>query len=149
MVSWPTTYDKLFQKWADTYDVDWLAIKAQACAESRLDPLARSPVGALGLMQFMPATWGEWCLRCHPEERARSRIDPEWSIELGTAYMADLLRRFGDYPAARAAYNWGMGNVRRHLDTHGKLTLGELPRETQDYLTRIKRIYGELLAEGA
>jgi membrane-bound lytic murein transglycosylase MltF len=46
----------LFQKYAEEYDFDWLMITAQAYQESRLDPGARSAVGAVGIMQVMPST---------------------------------------------------------------------------------------------
>ena len=46
----------LFQKYADKYDFDWLMVAAQAYQESRLNNNARSPVGAIGIMQVMPST---------------------------------------------------------------------------------------------
>lgn len=47
---------KYFQKYADKYDVDWLLMAAQGYQESQLNQAARSPVGAIGVMQVMPAT---------------------------------------------------------------------------------------------
>ena len=46
----------LFQKYADRYQFPWMLIAAQAYQESGLDQKARSPVGAIGVMQVMPAT---------------------------------------------------------------------------------------------
>ena len=46
----------LFRKYADRYRFDWLFCAAQAYQESRLDQSMRSPVGAIGIMQVMPAT---------------------------------------------------------------------------------------------
>lgn len=144
-------YDSLFRHYAEANPVgtvDWLAMKAQAIAESQLDPLAKSPAGAVGLMQFMAPTWAEWWEKLHPGRVLASRTDAERSIELGTAYMAHLLGRFGDLDTARAAYNWGMGNVARHLMANGgRLVKDALPAETRGYLDRIRRTYGELLAE--
>ena len=48
-----------FQKYGDKYDVDWLLMAAQGYQESRLDHATRSPVGAIGVMQVMPATGRE------------------------------------------------------------------------------------------
>jgi membrane-bound lytic murein transglycosylase MltF len=46
----------LFKKYADRYDVDYLLMAAQGYQESQLDQSKRSPVGAIGVMQVMPAT---------------------------------------------------------------------------------------------
>ena len=45
-----------FQKYGDKYDVDWLLMGAQGYQESQLNQNAKSPVGAIGVMQVMPAT---------------------------------------------------------------------------------------------
>jgi membrane-bound lytic murein transglycosylase MltF len=45
-----------FQKYGDKYDVDWLLMAAQGYQESQLNQNAKSPVGAIGVMQIMPAT---------------------------------------------------------------------------------------------
>jgi membrane-bound lytic murein transglycosylase MltF len=49
----------LFQQYADRYELDWLLLMAQAYQESRLDQRARSPAGAIGVMQLLPATGRE------------------------------------------------------------------------------------------
>lgn len=48
-----------FQKYGERYAVDWLLVAAQGYQESRLDPGARSPRGAIGIMQVMPDTGRE------------------------------------------------------------------------------------------
>ena len=50
---------ELFRKYGDRYDLDWLMMAAQGYQESRLDQEVRSPVGAIGVMQVMPATGKE------------------------------------------------------------------------------------------
>ncbi len=47
---------ELFRKYSDKYNVDYLLMAAQAYQESRLNQNARSPVGAIGIMQIMPET---------------------------------------------------------------------------------------------
>lgn len=47
---------ELFREYGDKYDVDWLLITAQGYQESALNQKARSHVGAIGIMQIMPAT---------------------------------------------------------------------------------------------
>jgi membrane-bound lytic murein transglycosylase MltF len=48
-----------FQRYGEQYDLDWLLLIAQGYQESRLDQAARSPSGAIGVMQVLPATGRE------------------------------------------------------------------------------------------
>ena len=107
-------YDSLIQFYAETYQLDWGLIKRQMLAESAAQPQAISPVGAQGLMQFMPGTWRMWG-RGDP-------FNPEESINAGCAYMAHLFSAYGEIPDkteryrfALAAYNAGRGNINRLL----------------------------------
>lgn len=147
-------YDSLFRVWAEwdrLHDgtwverkppLDWALLKRQAVAESGLDPDAVSPVGAQGLSQFMAATWSEWERNefgpSIPPNRHVSPFDPEDAIRAQTDMMGWLLGVLkGDYRKACAAYNWGIGNVKRCLDKHGPTWEGHLPLETRSYLKRI------------
>jgi soluble lytic murein transglycosylase-like protein len=84
--------------------------------ESAFDNFARSRVGALGLMQVMPAT-GEMLARQHglawsgPE----TLFDPVVNVRLGCRYLAFLRARYGRLETALAAYNWGPGAIDRRL----------------------------------
>ena len=107
-------YDSLFRYYAQQYGLDWRLVKAQAIAESSLNPRAVSPVGAKGLMQFMPATWADWGVG--------DPFNPEASIDAGCRYMVYLLGCYGEIPDeteryrfALAAYNAGRGNINRAL----------------------------------
>jgi soluble lytic murein transglycosylase-like protein len=87
-----------------------------------------SPVGAMGLMQLMPATWAAM--------RAAHRLggnphDPRENILAGTAYLRAMYDRFG-YPGLFAAYNAGPGRYAAHLAT-GRA----LPTETRAYLAQV------------
>lgn len=81
----------------------------------------KSPVGALGIAQFMPATAAEMGI---------DPLDPVQAIHAAGRYLASLYRRFGTWSQALAAYNWGQGNVARK-----GLTVA--PKETSDYFTNI------------
>jgi soluble lytic murein transglycosylase len=89
--------------------LDPVMVAAVIEIESRFDPFARSDVGACGLMQLMPPTAKE--LLSERDGRlvaARHLFNPVLNIELGTAYIARLLRRFdGDLHRALIAYNAG------------------------------------------
>lgn len=122
----PSWLDPIIAKASRKYGVDVGLIKAVIKAESGFNPQAVSHAGARGLMQLMPAT-------------ARSlgvsdSFDPEQNVMGGTRFLKDMLRRYnGDVDAALAAYNWGPGNVDKRPD--------RLPRETRDYLVRVKQLY--------
>jgi len=81
----------------------------------------RSPAGALGIAQFMPAT---------ARELGINALDPFAAIPAAARYLARLFGMFGTWSEALAAYNWGMGNVqRRGLDA--------APTETRNYYRQI------------
>ena len=85
--------------------LDPLLVAAIIKVESRFDPFAVSHVGALGLMQLMPPTAQELSSE---KLNKRHLFDPVLNIELGTAYVAQLLQRFdGDLRKALIAYNAG------------------------------------------
>ena len=111
-------YDIYFYKWNKHYfgfNFDWKRHKAQGIAESNLNPNAKSPVGAEGVMQFMLNTW--------KEEKEILKFDgditnPDLNIGAGIHYMSRLWkmwkaeRTFDDrWSYALASYNGGAGNV--------------------------------------
>ena len=118
--------DHIISSASRKYGVDVGLIRAVIKAESNFNPQAVSHAGARGLMQLMPAT-------------ARSlgvsdSFDPEQNVMGGTRFLKDMLQRYnGDVDSALAAYNWGPGNVDKRPD--------RLPRETRDYLARVKQLY--------
>ena len=78
---------------------------------------AKSHVGAMGLMQLMPATAKETAQRYGiPLANPRSAVNPSTNIQLGTAYLSQVLGQFkGNRVLASAAYNAGPGRVRQWL----------------------------------
>jgi len=89
--------------------------------ESEFNPTAKSPAGAVGAMQLLPAT-AKATARRHgltydPGKLAR---DAAYNMTLGSAYLSDLVKRFdGSYVLAAAAYNAGPTRVRQWLDIYG------------------------------
>ena len=144
-------YDSLFQFYAGLNGIDWLLMKAQVKQESQFDPNISSKVGAVGLAQFMPATFAEWEQRCPDhfnlhagENQLQDARDPEISIRLQCAYMAQLLKRYSGLSTfALASYNWGMGNVDKlFAQSHDWNTVvSQAPQETQNYPTVILAQY--------
>jgi len=106
--------------------------------ESSFNPNARSPVGAVGLFQFMPATAEQYGLKVSPVDE---RINPEKSARAASRYLRYLHGKFNSWPLALASYNAGEGRVGRLLRTHQATTFEEivdhLPAETQMYVPKV------------
>jgi hypothetical protein len=79
-------------------------LDAQAQVESGGNPRARSPVGAMGLHQFMPATWRQY-------GQGKNPYDPVASRDAATRYLSDLYSKYHSLPLALAAYNGGAGGA--------------------------------------
>ena len=117
-------YDDTFKKYSKRYfgaAFDWTHFKAQAMAESGLDPNATSYVGARGLMQLMPSTY-KMIQTKRPELGAIN--DPEWNIAAGVMHDRYLWRLWSkDVTEAErfkfmyASYNAGEGTIGRATKT--------------------------------
>lgn len=109
--------------------------------ESSFNPRARSPTGALGLFQLMPATANRFGLRTG---FADERQDPAKSATAAARYLKTLYRQMGSWPLALAAYNAGEGRVRRLLKEQKAHTFDAiadaLPLETQMYVPKVLAI---------
>ncbi len=133
----------------DSTTVERALVLAVMRQESEFYPKARSPVGALGLMQLMPATAKQTARRQGlPYDRKRLTNDPNYNIRLGQAYLAELLDRYGgSYVLALAAYNAGPARVERWMTQFGDPQhsaidpvqwIERIPfQETRNYVQRI------------
>lgn len=100
------------------YTVDPALLNAIARQESRFDPYAESPSGALGLMQIMPKTASAMSddLKMSDKEKAYRLKDPQTNLEIGQRYIQTLLKDKnikGDILKLVVAYNAGPGNLSR------------------------------------
>jgi len=109
------------------YQLDYQLLAALIYVESRFQPQARSPKGALGLMQIMPATGARYGVGA-PQQL----LIPEVNVDVGARYLRDLHQRFdGQVELVLAAYNAGEGAVERYGNR-----VPPYP-ETQGYVRRI------------
>lgn len=124
------SYDQIIAYAANKHGVSVGLVKAIMHTESGFNPNARSPVGAQGLMQLMPATAKRF--------NVSNAYDPHQNIEGGVRYLSWLIKRFnGNLKLALAGYNAGEGNVDKY---------GGIPpfRETRDYVERVLTRYHNL-----
>ena len=158
-----------FEKAAKTYlrhipaiDAQYLA--AQAYAESGCRTNARSPVGAKGLAQFMPATWKE-VSRKVPQLRRGTADDPALATLAQAYYMGMIYEFCGKRIKATptelrqfttASYNAGLGNIcikaykridgtptwRKAAEELSHIT-GRHSKETDYYVRKVEKTYGE------
>lgn len=108
------------------YAIPQNLLVAQCYTESRFNPNAKSPAGAMGIMQFMAPTARDFGI---------DPYDPFASIDAAGKYMAQLYRMTGDWSKALAAYNWGIGNVQRK-------GMSAAPSETRNYVAQITNLSG-------
>ena len=153
-----------FRKYGSQYNLDWMLMAAQGYQESRLNQRARSHVGAIGIMQLMPATGKEL------KVGDIARTEP--NIHAGVKYIRFVIDRYYvDEPMddfnkvifAFAAYNCGPGRVRqlrreaaaRGLDANvwfdnvERIAAEKIGGETVTYVRNIYKYYvSYLLVQG-
>lgn len=119
----PTAVRMIIAREATRQSIDARLVQAVVEAESAYSPCAVSPVGAVGLMQLMPAT--------AKSLQVSNPFDPNQNISAGTQFLKQLLDRYGgDVAKSLAAYNAGPARV----DADGGVPL--IP-ETQNYVRKI------------
>ena len=129
------------KSWRDTLDLSSLErqydlpkglLSAVMHQESSGKLRARSPVGARGLFQIMPATARDL--------RLSDPHDPEPAAQAAARYLSTLYKRYdGDLNLSLAAYNWGMGNVDRYK-RQGYRGFDNMPQETRNYIKQVTRL---------
>jgi membrane-bound lytic murein transglycosylase MltF len=145
-----------FKKYSDQYQVDYLLMAAQGYQESQLNQDAKSQVGAIGIMQLMPATGNDM--------KVGDITQPEANIHAGVKYMRFMMDQyFKDEPMdplnkilfSFASYNAGPGRVRqlrREAEKRGldpnvwfgnveQIASERIGRETVTYVSNIYKYY--------
>ncbi len=132
-----TRFDALIARHAKANALPVPLVKAIVAAESGYEAAAVSPKGALGLMQVMPATAMRYGVADDRKRTLTEKLfDPETNLRIGTRYLRDLMRLFGnDLELALAAYNAGEGAVQRYDNR-----IPPFP-ETREYVKLVTQLY--------
>lgn len=142
-INQPNPFESFYSASGAKHGVDSKILARQGFHESRWKADAKGTLikkykgtedqHAYGAAQFLPSTGRQYGLMTMED-----LMNPEKSIDAQAQYMARLQKLFnGNIDAALAAYNWGEGNVLKHIKKHGALVPEKLPKQTRDYLERI------------
>jgi membrane-bound lytic murein transglycosylase D len=124
------------RQWRLPEDLIWVSM-----IESGFDPRAKSPAGAMGLWQFMPATGAVYGLG--QNKHVDQRKNPKLATHAAAHHLRDLYMRFGNWDLALAAYNMGYEQLLDRIDRYGTADFNELarqeaiPSETASYVPKI------------
>ena len=129
-------YFPIFEEALCRYDLPY-ELENLPIIESALNPIARSPVGAAGLWQFMPATAKLFGLEVN--SLVDERMDPIRSTDAACRFLKSMYNIYHDWNLVIAAYNCGSGNVNKAIRrAGGKRDFWSiypyLPRETRNYV---------------
>jgi soluble lytic murein transglycosylase len=140
---YPRAYWDTVEAISKKYSVDPLMVLSVMREESMFDPDARSIAGALGLMQLIPQTAFRLngTLRLGVNNTAHIR-NIKNNIQLGIYYLSSLIKEFGSYTYALAAYNAGEERVRKWIQKGNYKSpdefIEDIPyAETRNYVKRV------------
>jgi soluble lytic murein transglycosylase len=151
---YPLAFWDQIREHAAANSLDPYLVAALVAQESTFSAKVRSAANAYGLMQLLPSTARSYARKLKLPYSSKLLTDPEANIRMGTAYLADKIREFGDLHLALASYNAGERAVRRWQAERPGLDVDEfiddIPYpETQGYVKKIlgtaddyRRLYG-------
>jgi soluble lytic murein transglycosylase len=143
LLRFPMHHDATIRREAARNGLDPAWVAAEIRSESVFDPKARSPANARGLMQLLPGTGAEVARKLGlPWRGAESLYDPDTNIVLGSAYLRQLLDKYGKPYQTIAAYNAGPAPVARWSSQRPSMdpdfwieTISY--KETREYVARV------------
>jgi soluble lytic murein transglycosylase len=118
-IFYPLNYWELIKFWANKRNLDPYQVAGLIRQESAFNPRAKSAANAYGLMQLLIPTARQLSAKYRKDVQINeeSLYDPALNIELGTAYLRQMLDKFGRIEYAAAAYNAGPGRIPQWLST--------------------------------
>ena len=134
--SGPIKWVPIVCKSAQEYSIDPALIMAVIETESKFNAKAVSNAGAIGLMQIMPKTARSISRELKIKKYNKDSLyNPEINIKIGTYYLKKMLQEFdNDIDLALAAYNAGMGNIRKWQEQKRTIQF----EETRTFVKRVK-----------
>lgn len=154
---YPLAYREIIFAESHSRRLDPSLVAAIVRQESLFTADATSRAGARGLLQLMPQTGRWWAGRLGVKDYSLEILyHPEINVHLGTAYLADLQRRYGELQLALIAYNAGPTRARRwqrrpEYQIDAELFAERIPfAETRGYVRGVQtqhRIYRQLYTE--
>lgn len=144
---YPLAFWPVVESTSKRFDLDPFLVLSIIREESRFDPEARSPAGALGLMQIMPGTASRIIKKSSSETNQYKDLkDIKTNISIGAFYLKELLRDFNSLTAAIAAYNAGEERVRDWINGGNYRSVDEFIEdipydETRNYVKKVLTTY--------
>lgn len=145
--SYPRGYRQYVEKYSRRYGLDPYLTYAVIREESRFRPRALSRSRAHGLMQIIPSTGRKLSNLLGMRYSRWKLYNPRVNIQMGTYYLAQLIKHFnGNVALALAGYNGGPVRVKKWLSNYTQLDIDEfiedIPlRETRNYVKRVLKSY--------
>ena len=141
-IIFPLGYWDLIKKYSAVNRLDPYLVAALVAQESTFVRDIQSPARAVGLMQLMTPTTRQMARRLKMRYSASLRTNPDASLRIGTAYLAQNIKEFGELHLVLASYNAGESPVRRWMAERPGLPrdefIDDIPYpETQNYVKRI------------
>ena len=157
--AFPLPYESSLRSAAARNQVDPMLVAGLVRQESAFESGAISHAGAVGLMQVMPKTASKLARQLKVRYTRARLTDPGYNLQLGSRYLADLIRAYGTQEAALAAYNAGEDRVAQWTAGQNYLEAAEFVEsipftETREYVQVVirnaevyRQVYGATRAE--
>ena len=111
LAAYALPFESAIRRWSENAGVDPMLVAGLVRQESAFSPEAHSPANAFGLMQLLPSTARRLAKQAKIRYAHGRLIEPEYNVRLGTLYVSNLLKQFGNVESVLAAYNAGEDRV--------------------------------------
>ena len=140
---YPLAYKEIIEDLSVKYNIDPFLVLSVVREESRFDPEIKSIAGAIGLMQLMPKTAFRFDSKLKLGIKGTHElVDIKKNLHIGIFYLSNLIKEFGSYTYAIAAYNAGEEIVKKWLQNRNYKSVDEFIEdipysETRNYAKRV------------
>jgi soluble lytic murein transglycosylase len=146
LAAYAMPYESSIRRWSESTGIDPMLVAGLVRQESAFSPDARSSANAFGLMQLLPSTARRMAKQAKIHYANSRLLDPDYNVRLGTIYVANLQKQFGNIESVLAAYNAGEDRV-------ASWTAGQNYREPAEFVESIPftetRQYVQIVARNA